>query len=113
VAVAHVPSMPVSAVDEVAGAGVAGVGQLVGLFARVPDPRKPRGVRHRIAAVLTVTVFAVLTGARNYRQIADAAADLPRSYSGWPVPAVTSAPVAGTERTDDPPGRAGHRHHHR
>jgi DDE_Tnp_1-associated len=60
------------------GPGAADVAELVELFGRVSDPRKPRGVRHRIAAVLTVTVFAVLAGARNYRQIGDAVADLPQ-----------------------------------
>jgi len=57
--------------------GAADVAELAGLSGRVSDPRKPRGVRHRIAAVLTVTVFAVLAGARNYRLIGDAVADLP------------------------------------
>jgi len=58
--------------------GAAEVSELVELFGRVTDPRKPRGVRHRIAAVLTVAVFAVLAGARNYRQIGDTVADLPQ-----------------------------------
>lgn len=58
--------------------GAAEVAELVELFGRVTDPRKPRGVRHHIAAVLTVTVFAVLAGAANYRQIGDAVADLPQ-----------------------------------
>jgi hypothetical protein len=77
--------------------GAAEVAELVELFGRVSDPRKRRGVRHRIAAVLTVTVFAVLAGARNYRQIGDAVADLPQELlalagvrrhrrSGWCQP---------------------------
>ncbi len=60
---------------QVPGAGE--VAEPVELFGRVTDPRKPRGVRHRIAAVLMVVVFAVLGGAANYRQIIDAVADLP------------------------------------
>jgi predicted transposase YbfD/YdcC len=48
------------------------------MLGRVPDPRKPRGVRHRIGSVLAVTVFAVLAGARNFREAGDRAADLPQ-----------------------------------
>jgi predicted transposase YbfD/YdcC len=58
-------------------AGLSGVGLLVELLAGVPDPRDPRGVRHTIGAVLSVMVLAVLAGARNFREIADQAADLP------------------------------------
>lgn len=58
-------------------AGLSGVGLLVDLLAGVADPRDPRGVRHTIGAVLSVMVFAVLAGARNFREIADRAADLP------------------------------------
>jgi predicted transposase YbfD/YdcC len=47
------------------------------LFTQVADPRKPRGIRHHLAAVLTVMVFAVLAGARNFREAGDRAADLP------------------------------------
>jgi predicted transposase YbfD/YdcC len=76
VAVSHVAPVSASSVPELAGA--AGVAALVALFDQVADPRKRRGVRHRVASVLTVTVFAVLTGAGNYRQIGDAVADLPQ-----------------------------------
>lgn len=80
---------------QVPGAGE--VGEMVELFGQVTDPRKPRGVRHQIAAVLTVTVFAVLSGAANYRQIGDAVADLPQEllalagvrrhrHTGWCQP---------------------------
>jgi predicted transposase YbfD/YdcC len=57
---------------------VAGVGKLVEMLGGVADPRKPRGVRHRIGAVLAVTVFAVLAGARNFREAGDRVADLPQ-----------------------------------
>jgi hypothetical protein len=53
------------------------VGTLVDMLAEIPDPRKARGIRHHIGAVLAVMVFAVLAGARNFREIADQAADLP------------------------------------
>ncbi len=48
---------------------------LLSVLARVPDPRKPRGVRHRLAAVLGLAVCAVLAGARSYVAIAEWAAD--------------------------------------
>ena len=51
--------------------------ELYRLFAQMADPRKARGIRHHLATVLTVMVFAVLAGARNYREIGDRAADLP------------------------------------
>jgi len=34
------------------------------VFATIPDPRKPRGVRHRLATVLTLAQCAVLAGAK-------------------------------------------------
>lgn len=78
----HVPcSSSVLAVAEQSGplpdVGLSGVGLLVDLLAGVPDPRDPRGVRHTIGAALSVMVFAVLAGARNFREIADQAIDLP------------------------------------
>lgn len=39
-------------------------------------PRKPSEMRRRIAAVLAVTVFAVLVGAGNFREASDRDADL-------------------------------------
>jgi predicted transposase YbfD/YdcC len=44
---------------------------------RVVDPRARRGVRHRLAAVLTVAVCAVAAGARSFVAIAEWVADLP------------------------------------
>ncbi len=58
-------------------AGVAGVRALADLFGGIADPRKLRGIRHQIGAVLTVMVLAVLAGARNFREIADRGAELP------------------------------------
>lgn len=51
---------------------------LVALSA-VPDPRKARGVRHRLVTVLAAAVCAVLAGARSYVAIAEWAQDLPVS----------------------------------
>ncbi len=58
--------------------GAAGVGWLVEMLGQIADPRDVRGIRHRIGSVLAVMVFAVLTGARNFRQVGDRAADLPQ-----------------------------------
>jgi hypothetical protein len=44
---------------------------LLGMLASVPDPRARRGVRHRVAGVLAVSVAAVLAGARAYTVIAE------------------------------------------
>ena len=49
---------------------------LLSVLATIPDPRKPRGVRHRLAVVLGVAVCAVLAGARS----------MSRSPSGLPMP---------------------------
>jgi predicted transposase YbfD/YdcC len=45
----------------------------------VTDPRKSRGVRHRLLTVLAAAVCAVLAGARSYAVIAEWAHDLPVS----------------------------------
>ncbi|EWM19117.1 transposase [Kutzneria sp. 744] len=58
-------------------AGVAGVRALADMLDGIADPRKLRGIRHQISAVLTVMVLAVLAGARNFREIADRSAELP------------------------------------
>lgn len=68
----------------------------------VVDPRKARGIRHRIGAVLAVMVLAVLAGARNFREIADRAADLPPellTLAGCRVHPVTGAYVAPSAAT--------------
>jgi DDE_Tnp_1-associated len=41
------------------------------------DPRKPRGIPHRLVVLLTVTVCAVTAGARSFVAVAEWAADLP------------------------------------
>jgi len=58
--------------------GVAtGPGQLLVVLGSVADPRARRGVRHRVGAVLTAAVCAVLAGARSYTAIAEWARELP------------------------------------
>jgi len=44
---------------------------LIEVFAEVPDPRDPRGVRHSLATVLTLTLTAVLAGSRTLLAIAE------------------------------------------
>lgn len=55
--------------DELAGAGLAAA------LAKVADPRKRRGVRHQITAILGVTVCAVLAGCRSFAAIGEWAAN--------------------------------------
>lgn len=50
---------------------------LLWVFGGLADPRSPRGIRHELASVLTITVLAVLAGARNFREAGDRAAELP------------------------------------
>jgi hypothetical protein len=52
-----------------------------GLLARleaVPDPRMKRGVRHRVAPILSVAALATLRGAKSFNAIGDTAAELPQ-----------------------------------
>jgi hypothetical protein len=48
---------------------------LVAVLARVTDPRRRRGVRHRLAVILGLAVCAVLAGARSFTAIAEWAGD--------------------------------------
>jgi predicted transposase YbfD/YdcC len=41
----------------------------------VPDPRKPRGVRHQITTILALAVCAVMAGCRSFTAIGEWAAD--------------------------------------
>lgn len=51
---------------------------LLAVFADVPDPRDPRGVRHRLATVLTLAQAAVVAGARSLLAISEWVADADR-----------------------------------
>ena len=48
---------------------------LLGVLARVADPRHRRGVRHKLAVILGLAVCAVLAGARSFTAIAEWAVD--------------------------------------
>jgi hypothetical protein len=48
---------------------------LLAALAKMADPRHRRGVRHRLAVILRLTVCAVLAGARSFTAIAEWAAD--------------------------------------
>ena len=48
---------------------------LLAVLARVTDPRRRRGVRHRLVVILGLAVCAVLAGARSFTAIAEWAAD--------------------------------------
>src|ERR1022692_3773506 len=48
---------------------------LLGVLARVADPRRRRGVRHRLAGILGLALCAVVAGARSFTAIAEWAAD--------------------------------------
>ena len=74
--VSHAPQ-PSPAATGQPDAGAAGLRSLVDMLNGVADPRKPRGVRHQIGAVLAVMVLAALAGGRNFRELADRAAELP------------------------------------
>jgi predicted transposase YbfD/YdcC len=63
--------------DAAHDAGGQVVSALLEVFGGLVDPRCARGVRHRLASVLTITVLAVLAGARNFREAGDRAAELP------------------------------------
>lgn len=49
---------------------------LLGVLARVPDPRDRRGVRYPLAGMLAVAVCAVIAGARSYAAIGEWGEDL-------------------------------------
>jgi len=48
---------------------------------KLADPRKARGIRHRLVMLLTVTVCAVAAGARTFVAVAEWVADLPAALA--------------------------------
>jgi len=56
----------------------ADISSLLGMLASVTDPRSPQGIQHILEFVLAVCVVALLAGAKNYREIAGHAADIPQ-----------------------------------
>lgn len=59
-----------------------GEGGLLELLRTVTDPRKPRGVRHPVVAIVALAVCACLAGARSFEAIAQWARELSRDALG-------------------------------
>ncbi|WNO62402.1 ISAs1 family transposase [Streptomyces sp. AM2-3-1] len=77
-AVASSPIPP--ALDQLRDQPDAAEGELPGLLGRlaeVPDPRRPRGIRHGLVYVLALAACAVLAGATSLLAISEWAADAP------------------------------------
>ena len=72
------PSNPDARAAENGGAEDADISSLLGMLASVTDPRSPQGIQHALQFVLAVCVVAMLAGAKNYREIAGQAADMPQ-----------------------------------
>jgi predicted transposase YbfD/YdcC len=72
------PSSPDACVIRNEGTENAGISNLLGMLASVRDPRSPQGIQHALEFVLAVCVVAMLAGAKNYREIASHAADIPQ-----------------------------------
>src|SRR5674476_301055 len=51
---------------------------LLARFAAVPDPRRPRGIRHQVQTILAIAAAAVVGGARSFAAIGEWAADAPQ-----------------------------------
>jgi hypothetical protein len=69
---------------------------------QLSDPRSKRGIRHQIAAILTMVAAATISGARSFRSVADYVADLPPdalTRLGARRHPVTGRPVAPSEAT--------------
>lgn len=72
------PSSPDACAAGDEGAEAADISSLLGMLASVTDPRSPQGIQHILEFVLAVCVVAMLAGAKNYREIAGHAADIPQ-----------------------------------
>ena len=72
------PSSPYACAAGDEGAEDADISSLLGMLASVTDPRSPQGIQHNLEFVLAVCVVAMLAGAKNYREIAGHAADIPQ-----------------------------------
>jgi DDE_Tnp_1-associated len=72
------PSSPDACAARDEGAEDADISSLLGMLASVTDPRSPQGIQHILEFVLAVCVVAMLAGAKNYREIAGHAADIPQ-----------------------------------
>jgi predicted transposase YbfD/YdcC len=72
------PSSPDACAAGDEGAEDSDISSLLGMLASVTDPRSPQGIQHILEFVLAVCVVAMLAGAKNYREIAGHAADIPQ-----------------------------------
>ena len=54
---------------------------LLEVLAQVPDPRKRRGLRHPLSAILSLAVLAMLTGCKSYQAIAQFGRDKGQSLA--------------------------------
>jgi len=72
------PSSPDACATGDENAEDADISSLLGRLASVTDPRSPQGIQHALELVLAVCVVATLAGAKNYREIAGHAADIPQ-----------------------------------
>jgi predicted transposase YbfD/YdcC len=82
------PSSPGACAAGNEGAEDADISSLLSMLGSVTDPRSPQGIQHALKFVLAVCVVAMLAGAKNYREIAGQAADIPRPLlkklgAGW------------------------------
>jgi predicted transposase YbfD/YdcC len=55
--------------------GASSASVLLELLASVPDPRRPRGIRHHLPGILAVAIAAVVAGARSFAAIGQWVAD--------------------------------------
>ena len=76
------PSSPDACAAGDEGADDADISSLLAMLASVTDPRSPQGIQHILEFVLAVCVVAMLAGAKNYREIAGHAADIPQPLLG-------------------------------
>jgi hypothetical protein len=84
------------------GRGLDVICALLTVFGGLADPRSPRGIRHELASVLTITVLAVLAGARNFREAGDRATELPPDLliaAGARIHPATAAPQPPSSAT--------------
>lgn len=91
-------------------AALADAGGLLTVLGRLTDPRSKRGIRHRVASILTIAATATLAGCRSLRPIADFAADLPQdALERLGAAAPGHRPLYPAERAGDPPHYPEHR----
>jgi hypothetical protein len=72
------PSSPDACTAGNEGPEDADISCLLRMLKSVPDPRSPQGIQHALVFMLAACVVAALAGARNYREIAGHAADVPQ-----------------------------------